>query len=185
MNTSNQLTSDYLKSVIRTVPNWPKPGVNFRDITPLMLNKLAFRRLIDAFVHQYQEAQIDAIAAIDARGFIIGAPLAYELNTSFVPVRKQGKLPFRTFSETYTLEYGEATVELHADAVLPGQRILIIDDLVATGGSMLAATNLVRRVGGEVLACASIIELSDLGGGDAVRAAGYDMFSVCQFTGIE
>ena len=185
MNTSAQLTSEYLKGVIRTVPDWPKPGVNFRDITPVMQNRLAFRRLIDAFVHQYQEAHIDAIAAIDARGFIIGAPLAYELNTSFIPVRKKGKLPFRTFSETYTLEYGEATVELHADAVLPGQRVLVIDDLIATGGSMLAAANLVRRVGAEVLGCASIIELIDLGGGAAVRAAGYEVFSVCQFTETE
>lgn len=185
MNTSTQSTSDYLKSVIRTVPDWPKPGVNFRDITPLMQNRLAFRRLIDAFVHQFQEAQIDAIAAIDARGFIIGAPLAYELNTSFVPVRKQGKLPFRTFSETYTLEYGEATVELHADALEPRQQVLIIDDLIATGGSMLAAANLVRRVGAEVLACASIIELTELGGGNLVRDAGYPVFSVCQFNETE
>lgn len=174
--------SAYIKQTIRTVRNWPKPGVSFRDITPLMQQKAAFRKLIDAFVHHYQEAGIDAVAAIDARGFIVGAPLAYELNTSFVPVRKKGKLPFQTLSETYKLEYGEATVELHADAFEAGARILVIDDLIATGGTMLAAANLIRRVGGEVVECATIIDLTDLGGADQIRAAGFGVFSVCSFT---
>lgn len=174
--------SAYIKSVIRTVRDWPQPGVNFRDITPLMQQRAAFRRLVDAFVHQYQEQEIDAIAAIDARGFIIGAPLAYELNTSFVPVRKQGKLPFRTLSETYKLEYGEATVELHADAFSAGDRVLVIDDLIATGGTMLAAAKLIKRVGGDVVECATIIDLPDLQGSRAIREAGFSVFSVCSFT---
>lgn len=174
--------SAYIKNVIRTVRDWPQPGVNFRDITPLMQQRAAFRRLVDAFVHHYQEQDIDAIAAIDARGFIIGAPLAYELNTSFVPVRKKGKLPFKTLSETYKLEYGEATVELHADAFAPGDRVLVIDDLIATGGTMLAAANLIKRLGGEVVECATIIDLPDLRGSQAIRDAGFSVFSVCAFT---
>ncbi len=174
--------SEYIKGVIRTVRDWPQPGVNFRDITPLMQDRAAFRKLVDAFVHQYQEAEIDAIAAIDARGFIIGAPLAYELNTSFVPVRKKGKLPFKTLSETYKLEYGEATVELHADAFEAGDRILVVDDLIATGGTMLAAAKLINRVGGQVVECATIIDLPDLKGSDSIRDAGFQVFSVCSFT---
>ncbi len=177
--------SDTIKQTIRTVRDWPKPGVNFRDITPLMQQRAAFRKLIDAFVHQYQEADIDAVAAIDARGFIVGAPLAYELSTSFVPVRKKGKLPFKTLSETYSLEYGEATVELHSDAFSAGDRILVIDDLIATGGTMLAAAKLIRRVGGEVVECATIIDLPDLGGAEKIRDAGFSVFSVCSFTETE
>lgn len=173
---------DYIKSVIRNVPDWPQPGVKFRDITPLLQSRAAFRRLIDGFVHRYQEMELDAIAAIDARGFIIGAPLAYELSCSFVPIRKQGKLPFKTLSETYKLEYGEATVELHADAFRPGDRILIVDDLIATGGTMLAAAKLIQRAGGVVVETAAIIDLVDLGGSRKIREAGYEVFAVCTFT---
>ena len=173
---------DYIKSVIRTVPDWPQPGVNFRDITPLLQNSAAFRKLVDSFVHRYQEMDLDAVAAIDARGFIIGAPLAYELGCSFVPVRKKGKLPFRTISETYTLEYGEAEVELHSDAFQQGDRILIVDDLIATGGTMLAAAKLITRSGGQVVETATIVDLPDLGGSARIREAGYGVFSVCSFT---
>lgn len=173
---------DYIKSVIRTVPDWPQPGVKFRDITPILQNAAAFRKLIDSFVHRYHELKLDAIAAIDARGFIIGAPVAYELSCSFVPVRKKGKLPFRTISETYTLEYGEATVELHSDAFRPGDRILLMDDLIATGGTMLAAAKLIQRSGGEVVETAAIIDLPELGGSQKIRDAGYQVFSVCSFT---
>ncbi|MDR5891681.1 adenine phosphoribosyltransferase [Halomonas mongoliensis] len=173
---------DYIKSVIRTVPDWPQPGVNFRDITPLLQNSAAFRKLIDSFVHRYQELDLDAIAAIDARGFIVGAPLAYELGCSFVPVRKKGKLPFRTISETYTLEYGEAEVELHSDAFKPGDRILIVDDLIATGGTMLAAAKLISRSGGQVVETATIVDLPDLGGSARIHEAGYNVFAVCSFT---
>ncbi|MFP4137777.1 MAG: adenine phosphoribosyltransferase [Halomonas sp.] len=173
---------DYIKSVIRTVPDWPQPGVNFRDITPLLQNSAAFRKLVDSFVHRYQEMDLDAIAAIDARGFIVGAPLAYELGCSFVPVRKKGKLPFRTISETYTLEYGEAEVELHSDAFKAGDRILIVDDLIATGGTMLAAAKLISRSGGQVVETATIVDLPDLGGSARIREAGYGVFAVCSFT---
>lgn len=174
--------SNYIKSVIRTIPDWPQAGVNFRDITPLLQSRVAFRRLIDGFVHRYQELDLDAVAAIDARGFIIGAPLAYELNCSFVPVRKQGKLPFKTISETYSLEYGAATVELHADAFKPGDRVLVVDDLIATGGTMLAAAKLVQRNGGIVVETAAIIDLIELGGSRKIRAAGCGVFAVCSFT---
>lgn len=173
---------DYIKSVIRTVPDWPQPGVNFRDITPLLQNSAAFRKLIDSFVHRYQEMEIDAVAAIDARGFIVGAPLAYELGCSFVPVRKKGKLPFRTISETYTLEYGEAEVELHSDAFREGDRILVVDDLIATGGTMLAAAKLITRTGGQVVETATIVDLPDLGGAQRIRDEGFSVFAVCSFT---
>ncbi len=172
---------DYIKSVIRTVPDWPQPGVNFRDITPLLQNSSAFRKLIDSFVHRYQEMELDAIAAIDARGFIIGAPVAYELGCSFVPVRKKGKLPFRTISETYTLEYGKSEVELHSDAFRQGDRILIMDDLIATGGTMLAAAKLITRSGGQVVETATIIDLPEIGGSSRIREAGFGVFAVCSF----
>ncbi len=173
---------DHIKSVIRTVRDWPQPGVNFRDITPILQNKIAFRKLIDIFVHRYHDIELDAVAAIDARGFIVGAPIAYELNCSFVPVRKKGKLPFKTLSETYILEYGEATVEMHADAFRSGDRILLVDDLIATGGTMLAAATLIRRSGGDVVETAAIVDLSDLGGSQRIRDAGHKLFTVCAFT---
>ncbi|WP_025733884.1 adenine phosphoribosyltransferase [Carnimonas nigrificans] len=185
MEDTKSVYGDYIKSVIRTVRDWPEPGVNFRDITPVLQNSAAFRKLIDGFVHRYQEMEIDAIAAIDARGFIIGAPLAYELGCSFVPVRKKGKLPFKTISETYKLEYGEATVELHSDAFRPNDRILVMDDLIATGGTMLAAASLIERTGGVVVETAGIIDLPELGGSDAIRAAGHSVFAVCSFTETE
>ena len=132
--------NDYLRSHIRTVPDWPVPGVQFRDITPLLQNPRVFRVLIDAFVHRYMEPSLkpDVVAGLDARGFILGAVVAYELNVGFVPIRKKGKLPFTVVEETYELEYGSATVELHTDAVQPGQRVLLIDDLIATGGRVLS-----------------------------------------------
>ena len=172
---------DYIKSVIRTVPDWPEPGVNFRDITPLLQNRTAFRKLIDSFVHRYHDVELDAVAAIDARGFIVGAPLAYELNCSFVPVRKKGKLPFKTISETYTLEYGASTVELHADAFRKGERILVVDDLIATGGTMLAAAKLIERCGGVVVETAAIVDLPELGGSRRIQEAGHQVFAVCSF----
>lgn len=178
----SSIYGDYIKSVIRTVPDWPQPGVNFRDITPVLQNSSAFRKLIDSFVHRYQDMHLDAIAAIDARGFIIGAPVAYELGCSFVPVRKKGKLPFKTISETYTLEYGEASVELHSDAFRANDRILLMDDLIATGGTMLAAAKLIQRSGGQVVETATIIDLPELGGSDKIREAGHGVFAVCSFS---
>jgi len=136
-NVQDSAVNAYLKSHVRTVPDWPAAGVQFRDITPLLQNPKVFRILIDAFVHRYLEPALrpDVVAGLDARGFILGAVLAYELNVGFVPIRKKGKLPFDTVSETYELEYGSATVELHTDAVSPGDKVVLIDDLIATGGS--------------------------------------------------
>lgn len=149
--------SEEIKQAVRTVSDWPEQGVMFRDIMPLLQNPKIFRKIIDSFVHRYQGQPIDAVAAIDARGFIIGAPLAYELGVPLVPVRKKGKLPFQTVTQSYKLEYGEAEIELHTDAVRTGDKVLIMDDLIATGGTMLAACELVKKLGAEVLEVAAII----------------------------
>jgi adenine phosphoribosyltransferase len=151
----------YLRSHIRTVPDWPTPGVQFRDITPLLQDPKVFRVLIDAFVHRYMDPALrpDVVAGLDARGFILGAVVAYELNIGFVPIRKKGKLPFTTVQETYELEYGSATVELHTDAVKTGDRVLLIDDLIATGGTMMAGKKLLEKLGARVMEGAAIVDL--------------------------
>jgi adenine phosphoribosyltransferase len=181
------IPSDYfgafISARIRTVPDWPIDGIQFRDITPLLQQPATFRRLIDCFVHHYQEREIDVVAGIDARGFLLGGALAYELSTSLVPIRKKGKLPFDTISESYELEYGTAEVELHTDAVRPGQKVLLLDDLIATGGTMAAGAALVQRLGGEVVEAAAIVDLPDLGGSARLRAAGIEVFRVCEFEG--
>ena len=133
------------------MPDWPSPGVQFRDITPLLSNPRVFRVLIDQFVHRYFDTRPSAIAGLDARGFIIGSVLAYELNVGFVPIRKKGKLPFTTVQESYELEYGSAAVEMHTDAVRHGERVVLIDDLIATGGTMMAGMRLLQRLGAEVI----------------------------------
>ena len=177
--------NDYLRNNIRTVPDWPLAGVQFRDITPLLQNPRVFRVLIDAFVHRYMSPVMrpDVVAGLDARGFILGAVVAYELNVGFVPVRKKGKLPFTTVAETYELEYGTATVELHTDAVKPGQRVLLIDDLIATGGTMMAGMKLLEKLGAEVIEGAAIVDLPELGGSDKLRAAGLPLFTLVNFGG--
>ena len=148
----------FVKSQIRTVTDWPQAGVQFRDITPLLQHPKTFRVLIDLFVQRYIDAKLDYIAGLDARGFIIGPVLAYELNVGFIPIRKAGKLPYKTESESYELEYGTATVEIHADACGPGDRVLLIDDLIATGGTMMAGKKLLERLGAVVVEGAAIIE---------------------------
>jgi len=185
MSRSNQdnYFSDYIRSRVRTIPDWPVDGVQFRDITPLLQNPATFRRLVDCFVHRYYEKDFDVLACIDARGFIIGGALAYELSTSLVPVRKRGKLPFETVSESYELEYGSAEVELHKDAISSGDKVLLLDDLIATGGTMLAASSLITRLGGEIIEAAAIIDLPDLGGSKKLRSAGFEVFSICEFEG--
>jgi adenine phosphoribosyltransferase len=177
------LDPNYIRGQIRTVPNWPAPGVMFRDITPLLQNPKTFRVLIDLFVHRYMDQRIDVIAGIDARGFIIGSVLAYELNRGFVPIRKKGKLPFDTIGEEYELEYGSATVEIHADACKPGDRVLVVDDLVATGGTMMAGVRLLKRLGAEVVECAAIVDLPELGGSKLLTDAGLKTHFVCDFAG--
>ena len=175
----------YLKSHVRTVPDWPAAGVQFRDITPLLQNPKVFRILIDAFVHRYLEPALrpDVVAGLDARGFILGAVLAYELNVGFVPIRKKGKLPFDTVSETYELEYGSATVELHTDAVSPGDKVVLIDDLIATGGTMMAGRRLLERLGAIVTEGAAIVDLPELGGSTRPSEPQLSLFTLVDFEG--
>lgn len=173
-----------IKNYIRSIPDWPEPGVIFRDITSLLEDKLVFRKLIDTFVHRYINSEIDAVVAIDARGFIIGAPLAYELNTGFVPVRKKGKLPGNTISEAYTLEYGTAEVEMQTSALLEGDRVILVDDLIATGGTMLAAAKLIQRLGAEITEVTAIVDLPDLGGSTKLQEAGYTVHAFTEFEGL-
>jgi len=175
--------ADYIRSHVRTVPDWPAPGVVFRDITPLLANPRVFRVLIDQFVHRYFDVKPSAIAGLDARGFIIGAVVAYELNIGFVPIRKKGKLPFTTVAETYELEYGSATVELHTDAVKPGDRVVLIDDLIATGGTMMAGRRLLERLGAEVIEGAAIVDLPELGGSRKLRESGLALHTLVDFEG--
>lgn len=179
----NLSVTQYLRNHIRTVPDWPTPGVQFRDITPLLQNAKVFRVLIDAFVQRYMEPSMrpGVVAGLDARGFILGSVIAYELNVGFVPIRKKGKLPFTTVAETYELEYGSATVELHTDAVKPGQKVLLIDDLIATGGTMMAGKKLLEKLGAQVMEGAAIVDLPELGGSDKLRAAGLPLFTLLDF----
>ncbi len=181
----NLSVNQYLREHIRTVPDWPAPGVQFRDITPLLQEARVFRVLIDAFVHRYMEParRPDVVAGLDARGFILGAVVAYELNVGFVPIRKKGKLPFTTVEETYELEYGSATVELHTDAVKPGDRVLLIDDLIATGGTMMAGMKLLEKLGAQVIEGAAIVDLPELGGSTKLKGAGLPLFTLIDFAG--
>jgi len=177
--------NEYLKSHIRTVPDCPAPGVHFRDITPILQDPRVFRVLIDAFVHRYMAPDLrpDVVAGLDARGFILGSVVAYELGLGFVPIRKKGKLPFTTVEETYELEYGSATVELHTDAVKPGQRVLLIDDLIATGGTMMAGKILLEKLGAKVIEGAAIVDLPELGGSERIKASGLKLFTLVSFAG--
>ena len=177
--------SHYLRNHMRTVADWPAPGVQFRDITPLLQDAKVFRVLIDAFVHRYMDAGMrpDVVAGLDARGFIIGSVVAYQLGVGFIPVRKKGKLPFTTVEETYELEYGSATVEMHTDAVKPGDRVVLIDDLIATGGTMMAGKKLLERLGACVIEGAAIVDLPELQGSARLREAGLRLFTLVDFSG--
>jgi len=177
------INTDFLKSEIRNVPDWPEPGVVFRDITPLLQNPRTLRVLVDLFVHRYMNTGLNLVAGIDARGFILGSIVAYELNLGFVPVRKKGKLPYKTIAQEYELEYGSATVEMHADACRPGDRVLLIDDLIATGGTMMAAKSLLERLGAQIVEGAAIVDLPELGGSDKLRAAGLALNVLVSFDG--
>jgi len=178
-----EIDRKYLKDTVRTVPDWPEKGVMFRDITPLFQDPRALRGTMDAFAQRYMDKNIRVIAGIDARGFLLGATIAYELNCSFVPIRKKGKLPFKTIWEEYSLEYGKAAIEIHEDALKPGDRVVLFDDLIATGGTMLAAANLIKRLGGVVHETAAIIDLPELGGSKKIRDAGYAVHSLIEFEG--
>lgn len=170
-----------LKAKIRTVTNWPIEGVMFRDITTLLQDPEAFRAACDQFYNRYKDMQIDKIVGIEARGFIFGAVLAYKLNVGFVPVRKKGKLPAKTISEEYDLEYGKDVLEMHADAIEKDERILIVDDLIATGGTIAATIKLVEKRGGEVVECVFLVELPDLHGRKKIE--GYKIFTLTEFEG--
>jgi adenine phosphoribosyltransferase len=168
-----------LKQYIREVPDFPKPGISFKDITPLLKNPIAFRHVIKRFAEFGSDREVDLIAGIDARGFLFAAPLAIQLGLPFIPVRKEGKLPYQTTSMGYSLEYGDSSMEIHTDAIIKGQRVLIIDDLLATGGTMDASARLIQRCGGEVVGHAVVIELVDLGGRD--RLKGNSVVSLIQY----
>lgn len=177
------LDPNYLRDRIRTVPDWPQAGVQFRDITPLLQDPESLRVLVQHFVLRYMHSNIDMVAGIDARGFIIGAILAYELNVGFVPIRKKGKLPYTTIEEEYELEYGSATVEMHADACKAGDRVVLIDDLIATGGTMMAGRKLLERLGATVVEGAAIVDLPELGGSKLIRDSGLPLFTLVDFSG--
>lgn len=170
-----------LKQIIRSIPGWPIEGVIFRDVTTLMQNPEAFRESCDRLYHRYKDLGIDKIVGIDARGFVFGAVLAYQLGIGFVPVRKKGKLPCKSIQETYSLEYGQDTLEIHEDAIEKGEKIVIVDDLIATGGTVGAAVRLVEKLGGHLLECAFIVELPDLKGRDKIP--GVKVFSLTEFEG--
>ena len=172
-----------IKSKIRTVPDFPKKGVMFRDVTSLIADPVGLRLCVDDFVKHYQDEKFDLVVGIDSRGFIFGAALAYLLQKGFVPVRKKGKLPAETVSETYDLEYGTDTLEIHKDAIKAGQKILIIDDLIATGGTAVAAINLVQKLGGEVVEFAAVVDLPDIGGSKKIAATGVSVYAQTEFEG--
>jgi adenine phosphoribosyltransferase len=168
-----------VKALIRDVPDFPQQGIVFKDITPLLADRNAFSSIIDLIVVHYGRGNIDKVVGIEARGFILASPVAYHFGAGFVPVRKEGKLPWNSEREEYALEYGTAVLEVHKDAIDPGERVLIVDDVLATGGTALAAARLVERLGGKVMGIACLIELAFLNGRDKV--AGYDFFSLITY----
>ena len=172
-----------LSSLIRSIPDYPKPGIVFRDITTLLGNPRGFRRVVDELVQPYAGQRIDKVAGIEARGFILGGAVAHQLATGFVPVRKKGKLPWETIGQDYALEYGSDRVEIHADAVRKGDQVLVVDDLVATGGTALAAIRLIERAGGTVAGCSFVIDLPELGGRKAIEGLGYPTLALIAFAG--
>jgi adenine phosphoribosyltransferase len=176
-------TSLDLKALIRTVPDFPKPGVQFRDITTLLKEADAFHAVVEQFVKVYRGPPVDKIAAIESRGFIVGAALAYALKVGFVPIRKQGKLPAENFGQDYELEYGADRLEIHRDGIQRGERVLLVDDLIATGGTADAALKLIDMAGGVVVGCAFIVDLHDLGGRARLERQGYPVHALCQFPG--
>lgn len=172
-----------IKSRIRTVPHYPKKGVMFRDITTLLKDPVGFRVTINELVNRYTGMRLEKVAGIESRGFIIGAALAYQLGTGFVPIRKKGKLPAETIGQDYELEYGTDRVEIHVDAITKGEKVLLVDDLIATGGTAEAATSLIEEAGGEIVECCFVIDLPDLGGRKRLEGKGYKVFTLCEFEG--
>ena len=180
-NLSFKEACDYIKSKVRSIPDWPIKGVIFRDITTLLLDPLAFKLICTIFYDRYVNEKIDKIVGIDARGFLFGSVLAYKLGIGMIPIRKNGKLPYNTISESYTLEYGEEVIEIHDDSIQKGERVIIIDDLMATGGTISAAANLVEKLGGEIIECSFVLELPDLHGRE--KLGNRQVFSMVEFEG--
>ncbi|MCD4743336.1 MAG: adenine phosphoribosyltransferase [Desulfobacteraceae bacterium] len=170
-----------LKETIRSIPDWPIKGVIFRDLTTLMQDPDAFKESCDVLYERYKDQNIDKIVGIDARGFVFGAVLAYKLEIGFIPVRKKGKLPYKTIEETYSLEYGEDTLEIHEDALGKDDKVIVVDDLIATGGTVGATVSLVEKLGAQILECAFIVELPDLKGRDKIKNC--KVFSITKFEG--
>lgn len=172
-----------LKSVIRTIPDYPKPGIQFRDVTTLFADARGFRRAIDELVQPFAGRKIDKVAGIEARGFILGGAIAHQLSVGFIPVRKKGKLPGATIAQDYDLEYGTDTIEIHLDAIEAGETVLLVDDLIATGGTAAAAISLLKRAGAEIVGATFVIDLPDLGGAKKIEALGVPVSSLVEFEG--
>lgn len=172
-----------LKDAIRTIPDYPKPGILFRDITTLLGNARAFRQAVDQLVQPWAGAKIDQVAGIEARGFILGGAVAHQLSAGFVPIRKKGKLPHQTVRMAYALEYGTDEMEMHVDAIAPGQKVILVDDLIATGGTAEGAVKLIRQIGGEVVAACFIVDLPDLGGAAKLKALDVPVRTLMAFEG--
>ncbi|MDX5384526.1 MAG: adenine phosphoribosyltransferase [Rhodobacterales bacterium] len=173
-----------VKDYIRTIVDFPHEGILFRDVTTLFADPRGFRMAVDQMLHPYAGQRIDVVVGLEARGFILGGAIAHQLGTGFVPIRKKGKLPGTTISQDYKLEYGEAIVEIHDDAIQAGQRVLIVDDLLATGGTAEAGISLVERLGGAIVGCAFIVDLPDLGGRKRLEAMGMEVHALCAFEGL-
>ncbi len=172
-----------VKDYIRTIVDFPHEGIMFRDVTTLFSDPRGFRMTIDQMLHPYAGQRIDKVVGLEARGFILGGAIAHQLSLGFVPIRKKGKLPGATLSQAYQLEYGEAVMEIHDDAIQPGEKVLVVDDLLATGGTAAAGIQLIERLGGEIVGCSFIVDLPDLGGRKVLENLGIDVQVLCEFEG--
>ncbi|MCI2398906.1 adenine phosphoribosyltransferase [Aliiroseovarius subalbicans] len=173
-----------VRDYIRTIVDFPHEGILFRDVTTLFADPRGLRMAIDQLLHPYAGMQIDKVVGLEARGFILGGAIAHQLTLGFVPIRKKGKLPGATLSQAYTLEYGEAVMEIHDDAIQPGEKILVVDDLLATGGTAEAGIKLIERLGGEIVGCAFVVDLPELGGREKLEEMGMDVHVLCEFDGL-
>ncbi len=180
---ARERASMLIKSRIRSIPDYPKPGIIFRDITTLLQDPVGFRITVERLVQNFQAGRVDKVAGVEARGFILGGAVAHQLNAGFIPVRKKGKLPWQTIGQDYALEYGTDRVEIHTDAILEGERVLLVDDLIATGGTAAAAIELIRQTGGKIIGAAFVIDLPDLGGRKRIESMGVDVVALCAFEG--
>jgi len=172
-----------IKSLIRTVPHHPKQGIMFRDITTLLKDPVGFKLMLTEIVHRYTGTRVDKVVGIESRGFIIGGAIAFQLGAGFVPIRKKGKLPAETIGHDYELEYGFDRVEMHIDAIEKDETVLLVDDLVATGGTAEAAVSLIEQAGGKLLECCFVVDLPDIGGRKRLESKGYKVFALCEFEG--